>query len=612
MKASKGDLQRKASGFPDQPGVYIMKDPGGEVIYIGKASSLRRRVSSYFQKADADPKTAALVRSIGDIEYIVTDSEIEALLLENTLIKKHLPKFNVRLKDDKRYPYIAVTLEEDFPRVILTRRLKAGANRFFGPYTDAKAARAIIAVINSTFKLKTCGRDLPLKKSERSCLNYQMMRCQGACRGTVSRDEYHTIVEGAIGFLEGNIAPVMEKLQAMMDRHSAALEYEKAARVRDIIADIRRFTESQKVLSPVGRDQDIMGVSIQAGEAILVLFEFRAGALLGRKVFVYGNAGYSTPAGVVQSFLIDYYRRTEVPPRVIIPCEIEDRKSIEVYLSGLSSRKVSLSVARMRDDRGIVSLIQKNIDLIAAERGISRETGDRQAGLIHLREMLGLGRAPAAIECFDISNIQGKQAVASMVRFSGGLPDRKNYRRFRIRGYEGANDPGMIHEAVGRRLQHLLNEGHPPPDLIVIDGGPSQLSRAIEARDALGMDVTIISLAKRLEEVYTDPSGPPLRIDAASAGMKILTGIRDEAHRFAIGYHRRLREKQATVSSLDGVPGIGEKRRRLILEHVREPSRLGEMTLEELLGVPGLGEKAARAVYRHFHPEGGPGSTPLR
>ncbi len=603
MEIQTRDLSNKVSLLPDLPGVYLMKDAAGEIIYIGKASSLKKRVSSYFQKSDLDTKTRVLVRNIADFEYIVTDSEIEALLLESSLIKKHKPKFNVRLKDDKRYPYIAITLSEEYPRVIFTRKVLDNGNRYFGPYTDARAARKNISTINATFKLRTCTKNLPLKPHVRPCLNYQMGRCTGVCMGKMTREDYLKIVDTAGEFLEGRIDPVISGLNDLMGGYAGRLEYEKAAQVRDIISDIHKISESQNVFSPVGTDQDYIGMTIENREAVLVLFEFRGGALLGRKIFIFENVEYSQPSGIVQTFIIDYYRKAEVPLRIIIPFEIEDRETLTGYLTGLSSKKVSITTPKTADDNAVSSMIRKNIAMIIADRASSRQFSNKEKGLSELKTRLGMEEEPRIIECFDISNIMGRLAVASMVRFADGIPDKKNYRRYRIRAFGEANDPGMIHEAVSRRLQYLVNEGMELPDLVVIDGGKTQLTRAMEARDALGPGIRFISLAKRFEEIYFDPEAEPLRLPETSPALQIIQNLRDEAHRFAVTYHRLLRGKEASRSLLDEIPGIGEKSKRIILSHLKEPAKLPGMPLEDLEAIPGLGKSRALAIYGHFHPK---------
>jgi excinuclease ABC subunit C len=533
--------------MPDEPGVYMMKDSGGLVIYVGKAARLKKRVSSYFQKKIQDRKTEVLVRNISDLEYIVTDSEMEALILESNLVKRHKPRFNIRLKDDKRFPFIAVTMGEEYPRVIYTRRIGDRTSRYFGPYTDARAARAMAYMVSSIFKLRTCRKELPLKKGERPCLNHQMRRCSGACTGHISREEYMELVDNAIHFLEGNIEPVLAGMNRAMRAHSEKMDFEKAARIRDIIFDVQRMSERQLVSIGMGQDQDYLNVGIFGAEALLVLFEFRKGVLLGRKINVFGNTDLSEPRDIIRTFILDYYQHADIPGRIITDYSVEDREVIEDFLTARASKKVQISQPGTGDDRGILDMIKKNIDILAAERQAARAGQDMEAGMALLKEALELESLPEEIVCFDISNLQGTDAVASMVSFRGGYPDRANYRRFRIRGHEGPNDPAMIHEAVARRIQHLANEGLPMPDLMVIDGGPTQLTRAMEAAANFEAGVKIVSLAKRFEEIYFSPKEEPLRLDKNSPALKLLQALRDEAHRFAITYHRNIRGRKFRI-----------------------------------------------------------------
>ena len=611
-------LKNKVANLPNKPGAYMMKDRSGEIIYVGKALSLKKRVSSYFSRTDRDPKTSILTKNIRDIDYIVTDSEIEALILESTLIKEHKPKFNVQLKDDKRYPYIAVTLGEDYPRVVFTRKLSNPHNRYFGPYTDAGAARKIVHTINRIFKLKTCRRELPLKKSERPCINFQMKRCHGICQNMMSRNEYNRLIENAADFLNGNIDPVQKNLKEQMGEYSRRMEYEKAARIRDIINDIRRFSESQKVYAPIGQDQDYLALSIERSEAILVIFEFRNGALLGRKISIFENARYSKPEEIVQALIVDYYMRkselsrdkderrksiSNMPRRIITQYGIEDKRLIQQHLTVMASRKITITTPRTANDRGIINMILKNIEILKAERESYKQHLDKEAGLSELMSIPGIDTFPEIIECFDISNIQGKSAVASMVRFKNGKPDKSNYRRYRIRGYDSANDPGMIHEVLGRRVQHLINEGLALPDLIVIDGGRSQLSRAYEIARDFNLDTKIVSLAKRFEEIYHDPAQGPVTLPASSRALKILQNVRDEAHRFAIAYHRKVRDADLKKSILDNIPDIGETKKNLLLQHMKSVERIKQSSVDELEAIPGIGKATARKIYHFFHGE---------
>jgi excinuclease ABC subunit C len=587
--------------MPDEPGVYMMKDSGGLVIYVGKAARLKKRVSSYFQKKIQDRKTEVLVRNISDLEYIVTDSEMEALILESNLVKRHKPRFNIRLKDDKRFPFIAVTMGEEYPRVIYTRRIGDRTSRYFGPYTDARAARAMAYMVSSIFKLRTCRKELPLKKGERPCLNHQMRRCSGACTGHISREEYMELVDNAIHFLEGNIEPVLAGMNRAMRAHSEKMDFEKAARIRDIIFDVQRMSERQLVSIGMGQDQDYLNVGIFGAEALLVLFEFRKGVLLGRKINVFGNTDLSEPRDIIRTFILDYYQHADIPGRIITDYSVEDREVIEDFLTARASKKVQISQPGTGDDRGILDMIKKYIDILAAERQAARAGQDMEAGMALLKEALELESLPEEIVCFDISNLQGTDAVASMVSFRGGYPDRANYRRFRIRGHEGPNDPAMIHEAVARRIQHLANEGLPMPDLMVIDGGPTQLTRAMEAAANFEAGVKIVSLAKRFEEIYFSPKEEPLRLDKNSPALKLLQALRDEAHRFAITYHRNIRGRKFTGSELDEIPGIGGATRRALLRHFGSIEKIKKADVSRLREADGIGESTARRIYDYFH-----------
>lgn len=593
-------LKETASSFPLEPGVYLMKNDSGTIIYIGKANSLRKRVLSYFQKKDQDPKTEVLVQRIQEIEYIVTDSEMEALLLESSLIKRHKPRFNVRLKDDKRYPYIAVTLQEEYPRVIYTRNLRNDGTRYFGPYTDAAAAKKTVDMINRLFKLKTCKKSLPLRQNERPCLNFQLRRCSGVCTGLISGDEYLDLVHNAVSFLEGSVEPVIKDIHDRMMAHSEKMEYEKAAALREILFDIQKVTEEQKVSAPLGDDRDYLESARFGDEAIVILFEFRNGVLLGRKVSVMDDSEISEEGTVVQSFMVDYYERSDPPARIITPYGIPDRNLIEEHLTARSGHRVIISRPAGGDDAGIIRLMQRNLDVIVTERRAALEAGGYGEEMADLGRMLSLPRDPETVVCFDISNIQGTNSVASMVTFREGHPEPPEYRRFRIRGYAGANDPGMIHEAVSRRLQHLLNEDLPLPDLVVIDGGPSQLARAREAAETLEVDLPIISLAKREEEVYVDPGKAPLRFSRERPGLKLLMRVRDEAHRFAVTYHRTLRDRAMLRSEIDGIPGIGHSVRQALLASFGHLEAVQNATVEDLERVEGVGRKRAEKIVDYF------------
>ncbi|MCU0822106.1 MAG: excinuclease ABC subunit UvrC [Spirochaetes bacterium] len=600
MKEIPHNIKNILKNLPLQPGVYIMKDTGTNIIYIGKANSLKKRVASYFRKSGLDPKTQVLIKNISDIEYIVTDSEIEALVLESTLIKKHRPRYNIRLKDDKRYPYIAVTLSESYPRVIITRRLLRNGDRYFGPYTDAKAARSAVYTVNTIFKLKECAKKLPLKNRERPCLNFHMKRCPGLCQGTTSAGEYNTLVEKAVQFLNGDIEPVLGSLGQLMSDFSRKQEYEKAAQIRDIISDIRTISEKQKVYTPIGMDQDLIGISNQEGEAVVVIFQFRSGALIGRKILIFENISFHETGETLKSSIINYYDNIKIPPRIVTQFPVADKKLLADHLRIKSGAKVKISVPVSKAEKSIMNMLQKNIDIIIADRNAARNHEEKIKGLIDLKNILKMEDMPEIIECFDISNIQGKLAVASMVRFRHGAPDRSGYRRYKIKSYDSANDPGMIHEAVGRRIQYLVNEELELPDLVVIDGGRPQLNRALEIKSAFGLDITIISLAKRFEEIYTGSPEGPIRLSKTSEALKIIQNIRDEAHRFAISYHKKLREREGRKSVIDSIPDIGAKKKNLLLKHFKSVHKIENAGIDEIAGIRGIGRKTAEDIYSFF------------
>lgn len=594
----KNNLEQKIKNLPLKPGVYLFINQKKEIIYVGKASSLKKRVASYFQK-NLDAKTRVLVSHITDIDYIVTQSEIEALLLESSLIKKHKPTYNIQQKDDKRFPYIAITLHEKFPRVIFTRKLFHNGDRYYGPYTDAHAARKTVALLNKTFKLKTCTRDIPLKPHERPCLNHQMGQCQGVCTGTVTQDEYRRVIDTVMQFLDGTIDPVLENLTALMNSYSQAMRFESAAKVRDMIFDIQKMLQTQHVVTPLGQNQDYIGITTHKDEAYILVFQFRHGSLTGKRIFVYNNAEYTSRSSLIAQFIVEYYATNEPPQTIVIPDMIEDRTIIEEYLSSKTSQPVHTVTPRTDHEKAVMHMLHKNLDLAIAQK----IAPGWQKALFELQEVLQLPALPMDIECFDISNIQGNFAVASMVHFTDGMPNKKEYRRFRIRAYTKPDDPGMIHEVVGRRLQHLLNEGLPLPDLLVIDGGKGQLSRAREVMEALECSVPIIALAKRLEEIYLPQSSDSLQLPKTSPALKLLQAIRDEAHRFAITYHRNLRDKTMTASVLDHISGVGPQYKKKLLqsfdtiEHIKQSDA---QTIAQMAKIPAT---VAQKIYDFFHKE---------
>ncbi len=592
------NLEQKIKNLPLKPGVYLFINQKKEIIYIGKASSLKKRVASYFQK-NSDVKTRVLVSHICDIDYIVTQSEIEALLLESSLIKKHKPKYNIQQKDDKRFPYIAITLHEKFPRVIFTRRLIHNGDRYYGPYTDAHAARKTVALLNKTFKLKTCTRDIPLKPHERPCLNHQMGRCQGVCTGIVTEDEYRSVIDTVMQFLDGTIDPVLENLTALMNSYSQAMRFESAAVVRDMIFDIQKMLQTQHVVTPLGQNQDYIGITTHKDEAYILVFQFRHGSLTGKRIFVYNNAEYTSRSSLIAQFIVEYYANNEPPQTIVIPDMIEDRTIVEEYLSSKTSQPVHTATPKTDHEKAVMHMLHKNLDLVIAQK----IAPGWQKALFELQEVLKLPALPMDIECFDISNIQGTFAVASMVHFTDGMPNKKEYRRYRIRAYSRPDDPGMIHEVVGRRLQHLLNEGIPIPDLLVIDGGKGQLTRAREVMEALECSVPVIALAKRLEEIYLPQGSDPLCLPKTSPALKLLQTIRDEAHRFAITYHRNLRDKTMTASVLDHISGVGSQYKKKLLQSFDTIEHIKQSDAQTIAKKAKIPATVAQKIYDFFHRE---------
>ncbi len=589
------------NNLPDSPGVYIMKNREKEIIYVGKAISLKKRVTSYFQKNIQDIKTSVLVNNIDDIEYIVTSNEIEALLLENNLIKAHKPRFNIRLKDDKSYPYIAVTFSEEYPRIIYTRIMTNEKNRYLGPFTDSSAAKHGASLVNDLFKLKRCKRQLPLKAGERPFINMHIVKCSGICTNGISKEEYLELINSAVLFLEGENQSLIEQLNLKMTAASEKFEFEKAAKVRDMIFDIQKISLKQNISLSGIFDRDYIGVKNESPEAVIIVFEFRNGVLCGRKISIMANTEYSISGEILQSFIVDYYKRNKIPNEIYIENEIPDLPVVKGFLSVTAMKSIFIKKIKSPEDRNILNLIQKNIDAVIINRKSAKIHNEKTAGLSELQSMLNLTNYPEKMVCFDISNFQGTNAVASMAAFCNGKSDKKHFRKFKIKGYSEANDPGMIHEAVARFLQNVANGEEDKPDLIVIDGGPTQLTRAIEARDALDIKIPIISIAKKFEEIYFSPSEQAIRLNHNSPALKIIQNIRDETHDFGVKYHRILRAKSTLKSDLDKIEGIGEKKRNILLKSLKSIDAVKNASLNELSELKGISERDAEKIFNFFH-----------
>lgn len=582
MKRSHEPISERLKTLPQSPGVYLMKDERDEIIYIGKASCLKKRVSSYFQKNDIDLKTRTLVSNIQDIEFIVTDTEMEALILEDSLIKKHKPKFNIRLKDDKRYPYIAITWSEEYPRAIFTRDLRNRDNHYYGPYTNAKSVRNTLALINGLFRLKSCTKKIPLANGERPCLNHQIEKCSGICTGKITRQDYLELVHGAERFLEGDIEPVISDLTEKMRLYSEKMQFERAADIRNIIFDIQKLSEKQNISLSRRDDVDYLTVETRSTDAYALVFEFRKGVLSGRKIRIFENSSWTEKDQILRSFIVQHYESQKIPHVIISDIRSSESEILEKWLSEKSMRKVRLQEPKGADDKSVLNMVHRNLDVLIADKEADALTESKLCFIENLQKILSLDRPPFLMVCFDISNFQGTDSVASMACFKNGEPYKAGYRRYKIKTVEGANDPAMIHEAVGRYLAHVVNGDWEKPDLIVIDGGITQLSKAIEAREAFGCDIPLISIAKREELLYTDPRKEPIRISHSKEELKIIQRLRDATHDFGVSYHRKLRARRTLTSRLDEVKGIGPAKKKQLLKLFDSPQRVLEASREEL------------------------------
>ena len=603
------DLAEKLKSLPAKPGAYMMKDEHGKVIYVGKATSLRSRVRSYFQKGHAhSTKVLALVEKIRDVDWIVVGSEVEALMLECNLIKKHRPRYNVCLRDDKHYPYLCVTTSEPFPRVLVVRRVKQDGNRYFGPYADTSAMRDSVRLIRRVFRIRSCNKKLTGEEHDRPCLNYHMGQCDSPCAGKISREDYVKLVGDTSLFLEGRRESVMERLEQEMMDASERLEFERAAKLRDQVESIRRTVEKQQAISTDLSDQDIIAVSKEAASACAQVLIIRSGKLLGEEHFFMEGVTDETPKEMILGeFVKQFYRdATYVPKEILISHEIDEAEVIEEWLSMKRGAKAKLIHPQRGDKKKLVEMATKNADsALDRERTRAYSAKDEaERDLEALREVIDLPDIPMRIETYDISNIQGKEAVGSMVVFEHGVPAKSEYRRFKIRTGDQPDDYGMMREVLTRRLAAAGNDPKfsTLPDLMVMDGGRGQLNVAIDVVSHSYYDIAVISLAKRLEEIYTPDRTEPILLPRESRALRLLQRMRDEAHRFGLAYHHKLREKTAKKSVLDSISGIGDQRRKALIRKFGSVAGVRRASLEELLTVPGMTRATAEAVLDALSP----------
>ncbi len=611
-------VQRILDRMPAHPGVYLMKDANGQVIYVGKAVDLRSRVRSYFTpSAQENLKTRRLVAEIADLEFILTDTELEALILEANLIKAHRPRFNVRLRDDKRYPYIKITWADRFPRVLITRRMERDGSRYFGPFTSASAVRDTLGFLRRAFPYLTCNRDIT-GADERACLYYDIHLCLGPCIGAVTEEEYRGMIAGLARFLSGKSDEILLDLESRMHQAAESLEFEQAALLRDQLQAARRVVERQKIVAAAGSDQDVIAFARQGGDACVQVFFIRSGRLLGREFFLLEGAEEENDQAVMTAFLKQFYKEAAyVPPEVVLPEHVDEALVIEEWLRSKRGARVTLRVPRRGRKRGLVRMAAENaLQMLSLFRTQWEADIHRQEqALDELQQALGLPARPARIEGYDISNIQGEHPTGSMVVFEQGVPRKSLYRRFVIRSAEGGDDYGSMREVLTRRFRRWQTASSDEvkgvretkgwallPDLLVVDGGRGQLGVAVEVLGSFGLldRVRPAALAKREEAVFLPGREQPLRLPADSPALHLLQRLRDEAHRFAVALHRKRRRRAGLASELESIPGVGPVRRKALLKTFGSLDRIRAASVEELAAVPGIPRSVAEAVKEYL------------
>ena len=610
------DIQEELKKLPARPGVYIMHDENDHIIYVGKAVSLKNRVRQYFQTSrNKGVKIEQMVTHIRRFEYIVTDSELEALVLECNLIKEHHPKYNTMLMDDKTYPFIKVTTGEAFPRVVLSRKMQKDKARYFGPYTSSQAVRDTIDLIHKLYHLRSCNRSLPRDiGKERPCLNYHIKQCDAPCQGYISQEEYGKSVNEVLKFLNGNYDAVLKDLEEKMNAASEALEFERAIEYRELLSSVKKVAQKQKITDSSGEDRDVLAVASHEGDAVVQVFFIRGGRLIGRDHFYLRITDGESPSEILNSFIMQYYAGTPfIPGELMLQAEVEDREVLEEWLTSKRGQKVTIRVPKKGTKEKLVELAQENARLVLfrdRER-IKREEGRTIGAVKEVAALLGLNEI-IRMEAYDISNTNGFESVGSMVVYERGRPKRNDYRKFRIKGIRGADDYGSMREVLTRRFTHGLKEREESeelgkftvfPDLIMMDGGKGQVNVALEVLDSLHLDIPVCGMVKddhhRTRGLYYNNVEIP--IDRSSEAFRLITRIQDEAHRFAIEYHRQLRGKGQVHSILDDIEGIGPARRKALMKNYAGLDEIRAASVEELAKIPSMNEKAAEAVYKFFH-----------
>ena len=620
------ELEWKIHNLPDSPGCYLMKSKG-EIIYVGKAKNLKNRVSQYFHASRSHtPKVRAMVEKVDDFDIVLVDGELEAFTLECNLIKKHRPHYNILLKDDKHYPYIRIDPREDFPRPELVRRQARDGAKYFGPYQGATVVREVLDVVRTVFPVRSCNWAINPDRPRRPCVYHQIGQCAAPCAGLISREDYAPHVRGVIDFLSGKYAPVLDELSARMREASAAMNYERAALYRDRIRAVEAVMQKQKAISTRADDRDVIAVLRHEADAIVELLYIRSGRLIGSENFTLEGAGDEEPGEILTQFILQYYTPENLPPtELILSADPPEKAVIEELLTELHGRRTYLFTPLRGDKLKLVRMALKNArDLAEKLDKRSAASRERTVGAAEeLAEALGLSAYPRRIEGYDISNTQGVLSVGSQVVMIDGVARHDQYRIYRIKTVQGANDFASMHEVITRRLTHGLKELQERreagegaeggkfsdlPDLILIDGGRGQLSAAQDAMHALGLDIPMFGLAKRIEEIVLPDCEESILLDRHSNALHLIQRLRDEAHRFAITHHRKLRSKASVASRLDGVAGIGEKRKKAILKHFSTVEALKNASVDEIAAVDGMSRPAAENVWAMLHPpEDAPG-----
>ena len=610
------DIQEELKKLPGKPGVYLMHDEKDEIIYVGKAVSLKNRVRQYFQSSrNKGAKIEQMVTHIRRFEYIITDSELEALVLECNLIKEHRPKYNTMLMDDKAYPFIKVTVEEPYPRVMLARRMVKDKSRYFGPYTSAGAVKDTIELIRRLYHVRSCNRKLPRDiGKERPCLNYHIHQCKAPCQGYISEEEYRKSIQEVLRFLGGNYEGILKDLEEKMNQASEDLEFERAIEYRELLSSVQKIAQKQKITDTAGEDRDILAVALEGEDAVVQVFFIRGGRLIGRDHF-YLKIGEGDGAGeILSSFVKQFYAGTPyIPAEIMLPEPVADAEVIEEWLSGKRGRKVHIRIPQKGMKEKLVELAEKNAALVlnTDRERLKREEGRTIGAVKELEKILGL-TGIRRMEAYDISNTSGFASVGSMVVYERGKPKRNDYRKFRIKGVQGPDDYASMEEVLTRRFQHGLEEQKEGkdlggfrefPDLILMDGGKGQVNVALEVLEKLGLSIPVCGMVKddnhRTRGLYYNNIELP--IDKDSECFRLITRIQDEAHRFAITFHRQLRGKSQVHSVLDDIPGVGPARRKDLMRHFENIEAIRNADIGELKKLPSMNEKSARDVYHFFH-----------